>query len=197
MLRSASVLFVIGALAAAAPAAAQDDGGRFYLGAGFGVAEFTGIEDGIAYEDSPAGPHLFGGFELRDRVAIELALARLNGIEALDIAGSGVERLSISADYTAVAVRGTFSIALADVIPRWSKWSVFATAGVYSSEEDRRVIRTVSSRTSLSTVDDDGLALGAGAIYALPLVSLRAHLEWYDSRYSDRWGLAVAAQFRF
>jgi hypothetical protein len=197
MLRSTWVLLAIGTLAAAGPAGAQDNDGRFYVGAGFGVAEFAGIEDRIEFEGSPAGPHVFGGFELRDRVAIELALARLNGIEALDIAGSGVERLSISADYTAVAVRGAFGIALADVIPRWSKWSVFATAGAYSSREDRQVIRAVSSRTSMSTVDDDGLALGVGATYALPLVSLRTHIEWYDSRYADRWGLAIAAQFRF
>ena len=180
----------------ALPVAAQE-ADRFYLGAGIGVADYESVYEGVAYADTPLGAHLYGGVQLRDRVAVELALTSLADIESGDILGSGIERLRISADYRAIAVKGRFSVALAEVVPRWRKWTVFGTAGAYASEERRHVVELVSSQTSDDVTDDSGLVFGAGAIYGFSRLSVRASLESFDGRHADHTAIDVAVEFGF
>lgn len=182
--------------AAAVPVVAQEND-RFYVGAGLGVTDYASVYEGVAYADTPLGAHLYGGVQLRDRVALELALTSLADIESGDVLGSGIERLRISADYRAIAVKGTFSVALVDVVPRWRKWTVFGTAGGYASEESRHVVELVSSRTSDDVTNDSGLVLGAGAIYGFSRFSVRASLESFDGRHADHTTVEVAVQLEF
>jgi len=181
---------------AALPIAAQE-ADRFYVGAGLGAADYESVYEGVAYADTPLGAHLYGGVQIRDRVAVELALTNLADIESGDILGSGIERLRISADYRAIAFKGMFSVALADVAPRWRKWTVFGTAGGYASEESRHVVELVSAQTSDDVTDDSGLVFGAGAIYRFSRLSVRAALESFDGRHADHTAIEVAVEFRF
>jgi hypothetical protein len=86
---------------------------------------------------------------------------------------------------------------LADLVPSWGKWTVFGTAGGYSSQESRHVVELVSEQTSDDVTDDSGLVLGAGAIYRFSKVGVRASLTSINGRHADQSALEVAAEFRF
>ncbi|HET7924056.1 MAG TPA: hypothetical protein VFL30_04115, partial [Rhodanobacteraceae bacterium] len=93
----------------AAPAAADgEDPSKLYAGAGLAATDFESDHGGIGYSDTVAGLQLYGGFQARELLGIELGLDRYSGIESGDILGSGVERLRISADHSTVALRAVF-----------------------------------------------------------------------------------------
>jgi hypothetical protein len=184
-------------LGSVALAVGAQEGGKLYVGAGLGLADYHGGYEGVSYGDTPLGARLYGGVQLRDRAAVELALASFADVRSGDILGSGVERLRISADYQAIVVRGMFRLALLDLVPRWRKWTVFGTAGGFASEESRHVVELVSSQARDDVTDDSGLAIGAGAIYGFPRVSLRTSVEWFNGGHADHSTVEVAAEFRF
>jgi opacity protein-like surface antigen len=189
-------------LLCAAPAAAADAGedapaSKLYAGVGLAATGFEGNHGGIAYGETVAGLQLYGGFQARELMAIELGLDRYSGIDSGDILGSGVERLRISADYSAVVLRGVFLLPLEDVLRRHQKITLFATAGVAHSTEERSVTELTTSRQTEISESDDALALGLGVTFDVARVRLRATLQSLDRAGSNLNSLGVAAEFHF
>ena len=184
----------------AAPAAAEDkdkDASKLYAGVGLAATDFESDHGGIAYGETVAGLQLYGGYQLRELMGIELALDRFSGIDSGDILGSGVQRLNISADHTSVIARGVFSLPLEDVLRRLQKITLIGTLGVAHTIEDRSVTElTTATETDVSETDD-GIALGAGVIFELKRVRWRATLQSVDREGPSLGSIGVAAEFRF
>ena len=189
-------------LLCAAPAAAADadeDAGasKLYAGVGLAATDFESDHAGIAYGETVAGLQLYGGFQARELLAIELALDRYSGIDSGDILGSGVERLRISAVHSAVMLRGVFSLPLEDVLRRHQKITLFATAGLAHSTEERSVTELTTSRQTEVSERDDGLVLGAGVTFDVSRVRLRAQFQSLDQPGPSLNSIGVAVEFRF
>src|SRR6187549_444957 len=140
--RSRAIRFLAAAVGAllhpllwASPAAAADDdadaaASKLYAGVGLTATDFESDHGGIAYAEPVAGLQLYGGFQLKELMAVELALDRYAGIDSGDILGSGVQRLNISADHTSVIARGVFSLPLEEVLRRHQKITLFGSIGL-------------------------------------------------------------------
>jgi len=206
-LRAKSIRFLAAAAGAllhpllcAAPAAAadaDDDASKLYAGVGLAATDFESDHGGIAYGETVAGLQLYGGYQLKELMAIELALDRYSGIDSGDILGSGVERLQISADYSSVMVRGVFFLPLEDVLRRHQKITLFATGGLAHSVEERHVTELTTSRETEVSENDDGLVLGMGATFDVARVRLRAQFQSLDREGPSLNSIGVAAEFRF
>ncbi|HEY3516806.1 MAG TPA: outer membrane beta-barrel protein [Gammaproteobacteria bacterium] len=189
-------------LLCAAPAAAADAdedaaASRLYAGVGLAATDFEGAHGGIAYGETVAGLQLYGGFQLRELMAIELGLDRWTGIDSGDVLGSGVERLRISAGYSAVMLRGVFSLPLEDVLRRHQAITLFATAGLARSTEERSVTELTTSRETEVSESDDGLVFGVGVTFDVSRVRLRAQFQSLDREGPSLDSIGVAAEFRF
>lgn len=197
-IRVAAVGALLHPLLWAAPAAAEHkDASKLYAGVGLAATDFESDHGGIAYGERVAGLQLYGGYQVRELMGVELALDRYSGIDSGDILGSGVQRLNISADHTSVMVRGVFSLPLQDVLRRHQKITLIGTVGVAHTIEDRSVTElTTSTETDVSETDD-GLALGAGVIFEVSRVRLRATLQSLDREGPSLDSIGVAAEFRF
>jgi len=184
----------------AAPAAAEDkdkEPSKLYAGVGLAATDFESDHGGIPYGETVAGLQLYGGYQLKELMGIELALDRFSGIDSGDILGSGVQRLNISADHTSVIARGVFSLPLEDVLRRRQKITLIGTLGVAHTIEDRNVTElTTGTETNVSETDD-GVALGAGVIFELKRVRWRATLQSVDREGPSLGSIGVAAEFRF
>ncbi|HWN37446.1 MAG TPA: outer membrane beta-barrel protein [Gammaproteobacteria bacterium] len=205
-LRSKAIRFLAAAVGAllhpllwAAPAAAEDkdkDPSKLYAGVGLAATDFESDHGGIAYGETVAGLQLYGGFQVRELMGIELAVDRSSGIDSGDILGSGVQRVNISADHTSVIARGVFSLPLEDVLRRHQKITLIGTLGV-AHTMDRSVMElTTGTETNVSETDD-GVALGAGVIFELKRVRWRATLQSVDREGPSLGSIGVAAEFRF
>jgi hypothetical protein len=188
-------------LLCAAPAAAAEGedeaASKLYAGVGVAAMDFESDHDGIAYGEKVAGLQLYGGFQVRELAAIEVALDRFAGIDSGDILGSGVERLRISAEHTSVTLRGVFSLPLEDVLPRQQKVTLLGTVGLARSAEERSVTELTTSRETEVTERDDGLVLGVGVTFDVARVRLRAQLQSLDRDGPSLDSIGVAAEFRF
>ena len=184
----------------AAPAAAEDkdkEPSKLYAGVGLAATDFESDHGGIPYGETVAGLQLYGGYQLKELMGIELALDRFSGIDSGDILGSGVQRLNISADHTSVIARGVFSLPLEDVLRRRQKITLIGTLGVAHTIEDRNVTElTTGTETNVSETDD-GIELGAGVIFELKHVRWRATLQSVDREGPSLGSIGVAAEFRF
>lgn len=181
----------------AMPLAAQEQADRFYFGAGVGVVDHTARQDGIGYDDAPVGAMVYGGAQLRERIALEASLQPLRGINSGDVLGSGVSRLRIGSDIDVFVLRAVLSLPLGDAFPKAARWTVFATAGGFDLKDTRTVAELNSGTTTSTTVDDSGTAIGAGALYDLPRLRLRAAVEQRNGRDTEQTAIGVTAEFRF
>lgn len=182
----------------AAPAAGEDAAAsKLYAGVGLTATDFESDHGGIAYGEKVAGLQLYGGYQAKELMAIELALDRYSGIDSGDILGSGVQRLRISAEHSAVMLRGVFSLPLEDVLKRHQKITLFGSVGLAHSTEDRHVTELITSRETEVSETDDGLALGAGVIFEVSRLRLRATLQSLDREGPSLNSVGVAAEFRF
>jgi hypothetical protein len=198
--RSLAAVAAAFAALATTPAAAQDEDARskLYAGAGLGVTTFDSDHAGIAYSDTPVGLQLYGGFQARELMALEVELDRYSGIDTGEVLGSGVERLRISAEWSSVTLRGVFSLPLEDVLKRRQKITLFGSIGLSLMKEERSVMELVASREIAATERDDGLAFAAGAVFELPRgLRLRTQMQSIDRSGSSVESIGLAAEFRF
>jgi hypothetical protein len=183
---------------AACPVIAEEQGSRFYAGAGIASADFEDRHVGIGYDDAPLAWHAYGGFRFRDRIAFELGYKTLGDIESGEIAGSGMERLEIGSEFDAVFGRLRASLSLSELFGWQRQFTVFGTIGYFDSETNRRVVEFGASRTSDVSIDDGGIALGAGLIYRLGKVDLRGYVERFEvGDGAETFDVGVAAEIAF
>jgi hypothetical protein len=184
------------AMLSAAPAVAEDPS-KLYAGAGLAVADFSSDHGGIGYSASPLGWQLYGGFQVRERVGLELAYDRLGGIDSGEVRGSGTERLRIAADVSTLTVRAVFGLSLEEVLRRRQKITLFGTLGLAHSTEDRSVLELTTARWTSATERDDSLVLGAGVMFDLPRLRLRTYVQSVDKADGGFNSVGAAAEFRF
>jgi hypothetical protein len=195
----ASTLYLIAAAALIvdAPAAAQDEApGKLYAGAGLAVTDLDSDYAGIGYGDTALGLRVYGGFQMKQWLAFEVAFDRHDNIED-EGPGSGLEQLRIAADHSSLTLQGTFSLSLQEVLRRRQPITVFGTLGIARSEERRTVLEVTTSRQTEETEHSTGPVLGVGAIFDLSRVRLRTYVQSLDHGDLSLRSLGVAAEFRF
>lgn len=196
--RRALHLAIAGAAALGTSMAAEsEDAAKLYAGVGLGVTDFSNDHDGIGYSDTPLGWQLYGGFQVRDSSAVELAVERFAGIESQDLLGSGIDRLRISADHSSFTVRGVFNVSLEEVLRHRQKITVFGSIGLARLVEERSVLEVVTSRSTSATERDTALVLSAGVTFDIARVRLRTYLQSVDRPAGGLNSLGAAAEFRF
>lgn len=191
------VTLAASALALSAAAAQGEDTSRLYWGAGLAVTDFESKHEGVPFTATLAGWQLYGGLQARERMAVEVAVERLSGVELDDIRGSGLTRLRISADDIAATLRGVFSLSLQEILPRRQNVVLFATAGLERSLEERDVLELNTGRATSVAERDFALVIGAGVTFDLARVRLRTHVQSADRAAGALDSIGVAAEFRF
>jgi hypothetical protein len=191
------LMFAVLATLATAPVIAQQTTERFYIGAGLDLAAHTARQDGLGYSDTPLGTTVYGGMHLRDRVAVEAAWQSFSSVSSGTILGSGISRLTIDSDVRVVIVRAVLKLDLGDAFSRAARWTLFAAAGPFSLDESRRVNNLTFGTNEESNDAQSGVAIGAGALYDLERLRLRAAIEQRDGGDTEQTSLGVTAEFRF
>lgn len=175
-----TALVVLGTARAVAAAEPKKPslGSRFYAGASVATLDFDLDYEGLQVDDSSAGYSIYGGFRLRDRLALELSYDAFDrAIDLHDIAGSGVVRLDVATERRTTSLSLVRDVSLKELFDWRRDWRVYGTVGVYDS-------RLATSATTLGSsmhtrrVDDrdTGVLFGAGALYTLERVELRGYL---------------------
>lgn len=179
------------------PAAAQDQpAGKLYAGAGLAVSDLDSDYAGIGYGATALGLRVYGGLQMNQWLALELAFDRLDGIED-EGPGSGLEQLRISAEHASLTLQGTFSLSLQEVLRRRQPITVFSTVGIARSEEQRTVLELNTSRQTEDTEYSTAPVLGVGVIFDLSRVRLRTYLQSIEDEDSSLRSVGVSAEFRF
>ncbi len=194
---AAAVALFAGNAANAQQSKRDDEPSKLYAGAGLGSMSFASNHDGVHYGDSGLGLQLYGGWQVRERMAIELGLDRLGGMSSGDVLGSGVQRLRIDADYYAVTLRGMFSLSLEEVLPKRQKITLFATVGAVRSHEQRSVLELNTLQESSATDRDGSMVFGAGVLFDVARVRIRTYFQTDDRARGNVDTLGAAAEFRF
>jgi hypothetical protein len=135
---------------------------------------------------------------LTDRLDVEIAYKRFEGIEALDIAGSGVDRLDIEMPLDIVVVKAVASISLRELLAWQRDWRLYGSAGAYRTDSDRTVTTLATGTTETVGSEESGLTVGGGVLYRLGPVDLRGYVEWFGALdEAEAWDAGVAVQFSF
>jgi opacity protein-like surface antigen len=195
-----SVATAASALATSALVAGEDDDkqSRFYLGLGAATLEYRVEHEGIEFTDTSGGLDLFGGFQLNDRLGLELAYERFDDISAHDIRGSGVTRLDIEMPLDIIVAKAVWQVSFRELLNWQRNWRVYGAAGIYQTDFDRTVATLGSGATENVRDERSGLTLGAGALYQIGPVDLRGYVELLGVLdENEAWNAGVAVQFRF
>ncbi|HEY8519699.1 MAG TPA: outer membrane beta-barrel protein [Gammaproteobacteria bacterium] len=170
-----------------------------YAGLGVATTPYEHRYGGIVYDASrPLGWQAYAGYRLSDRLAVEAAYQRFPGIESGEIAGSGLDRLSISGDLEAITVRGRLGVSLAELLGWRREIEVFATAGYRRSDLDLDVAELRSGTATKVSEDGAALALGVGASYRIGRLHLRGFAECADLEpLRSDWDAVIAVEIRF
>jgi hypothetical protein len=185
--------------AAFADDAGSADDGRFYAGLGAATLEYEGRHDGLAFDDTSFGIEAYGGFKLRDNLALELSLQSDDeAVDLKDVRGSGISRLDINSTWDTVSVKAVGDVSLQELLSWRRNWRLFGTVGYYRSAIERTVVNLGTGIGQAVRDDEAGLTLGTGVLYKLGFVDLRGYVEWYgvlDDR--EAWDAGVAVQMSF
>jgi hypothetical protein len=173
-------LATLAVLAAARSAAAAEPPkrSRFYAGMTVATLAFDDDYGGIKLDDSSAGYGIYGGFRLKERLALELSYDAFDAaIDLHDIAGSGVVRLDVATERrpTTMGVVGDKSF---KKVFDWKRdWRVYGAVGIYDSRLTTTATTLGPSPRTRSVDDSDtGVLFGAGTLYTLGRVELRGYL---------------------
>lgn len=198
---STAVAAMAGALATSTWVAAEDDERhptRFYAGLGVASLEYRVEHEGIEFTDTSAGFDLFGGFQLNDRLGLEVDYKRFDDIAAHDIAGSGVSRLDIDMPLDIFVLKAIGQVSLREVFGWQRDWRVYGAAGLYQTDFERTAVTLGSGATASVSDSRSGLTLDAGVLYKLGPVDLRCYVEKLGVLdENEGWNAGVAVQFRF
>jgi hypothetical protein len=195
--RVAAGAFLVVFACYSSPAPAQEKPSRYYAGVGIIAANHRNRYDGVSYKDRPVGIRAYAGAQLRERIAIEIGLDSSPNIDSGEIAGSGFTRLSVSSQYRAMKVKGMFSLDLSEVLPRRNALTVFGTAGLYQSAEERLVSVLTANTQTAANERDRGVTIGGGVLFKIANVNLRADFESLDTSRGSRDEFGISAEFRF
>jgi outer membrane protein with beta-barrel domain len=176
----------------------RDEGARFYAGLGAASLTYEGEHRGVEFDDSSIGLDAYGGFRLRDNLAIEVSYKSFDAVEIDDIRGSGVAHLDITSGWDTQSVTAVAEVSLQEWF-RWKRnWRVYGTLGYYRSDIDRTVVTLGTGANESVSDDESGLLLGTGVLYEIGIVDLRGYIEWFgvlDDR--EAWDAGVAVQVSF
>ena len=193
-------LATLAVLAAARSAAAAEPpkrslGSRFYAGMTVATLAFDDDYEGIKLDDSSTGYGIYGGFRLKERLALELGYDAFDAaIDLHDIAGSGIVRLDVATERRTTTLSVVRDVSFKDLFNWRRDWRVYGAVGVYDSQLTTTATTLGSSPRTRSVNDSDtGVLFGAGTLYTLGRVELRGYLlSGGDVREAG-----IGAQFKF
>src|SRR6185295_2688407 len=128
-------LAALGLLAAAHPAGAAEPqhphGSRFYAGMTVATLAFDDDYEGLKLDDSSTGYGIYGGFRIKERLALELSYDAFDAaIDLHDIAGSGIVRLDVATERRTTTLSVVRDISFKELFNWRRDWRVYGAAGV-------------------------------------------------------------------
>jgi hypothetical protein len=182
-----------GALAAGPPPPKEPLGSRFYGGVDVAAIHYNDSYGDVAFGGSSIGLGLYTGFEVNDKLSIELAYDETTAIDKHDVPGSGVTVFNVETELHTVSVSALRQLPLRELFNLPRDWRVYGLLGVFASNLDRTVTNLNSYAQASQQDNNTGVLAGFGMLYRLGRFDLRGGLRfWGDARDVD-----VAAQFRF
>jgi hypothetical protein len=191
----AALVVVAAARSAAAAEPTRSLGSRFYAGMTVATLDFDDNYEGLKLDDSSTGYGVYGGFRLKQRLALELSYDVFDAAIGLhDIAGSGIVRLDVATERRTTTLSAVRDVSFKELFDWRRDWRVYGTVGVYDSRLTT-IATTLGSSPRTKSVDDrdTGVLFGAGTLYTLGRVELRGYLlSGGDVREAG-----IGAQFKF
>jgi len=166
------ILLVL-ALAAPAPAAAQEGG--WFLGASAGKGKFRSTC--VLYTAGTCDPddtayRVFGGFRPSPNMPIELGYAR-----AAEIFVDAV-RVDSGVPVSFEATLKALDVSILPTYPFSERFAIFGRLGLYRSQLE---VRGLGATVANESVHNTGFTFGAGLRFGFGSVGLRAEWQRYDS----------------
>ena len=179
---------------AAEPAAPKGTlGSRFYGGVDVAAVHYNDTYGDVAFGGSSIGLGLYTGFEVNDKLSIELAYDETTAIDKHDVPGSGVTVFNVETELHTVSVSAVRQVFLRDLFNLPRDWRVYGMLGVFDTNRDRTVTILNSGAQVSQQEKNTGVLAGFGMLYRLGRFDLRGGLRfWGEARDID-----FAAQFRF
>ena len=178
---------------AAGPPPKEPLGSRFYGGVDVAAIHYNDTYGDVAFGGSSIGLGLYTGFRVNDKLSVELAYSEATAIDKHDVEGSGVVVFNVESELHTFSASVVRQVSLRELFNLPRDWRVYGMLGVYDSTLDRTVTDLASYAQTSSQEKNNGLLGGAGMLYGLGRVELRAGLRfWGEARDVD-----FAAQFRF
>ncbi len=169
-----SVLGVAGLFAATSSIA-----GEGYIGASAGIMNVEDDSAGTGFSDTPLSAKVFGGYEVNENFALEVAYFSTLGDAEDDVFGVPVD---ISLD--------GFTVRFMGMIPTSDNFSIIGSVGYWDGEAEASLLGVSA------TAGEDGVTLGVGGKYRFETVSIRGEFEWFDSE-DTIWTFLVGVQVNF
>jgi len=184
-------------VAAAAPARAQEParslGSRFYAGLGLSSVNVDDSYGGVSFSDSTLGLGAYGGFWMKDQLALELSYNWLDAFDLHDLAGSGVVKFDVTSKRQTLSLSVLREVTLRDFLNLKRDWRVYGALGLYDTRAERTVTDLASGAQISANESVSGALIEAGGLYKFGRVELRGYLRgWGDAK-----EIGAAAQFRF
>ena len=160
-------------------AATSSIAGEGYIGASAGIMNIEDDSAGTGFSDRPISYKVFGGYEVNEHIALELAYFSTLNDASDDIFGIPVD---ISLD--------GFTVRFMGMIPTSDNFSIIGSVGYWDGEAEASLLGVSA------TAGEDGFTLGVGGKYRMESWSIRGEFEWLDSD-DPIWTFLVGAQFNF
>ena len=179
---------------AAEPAAPKGTlGSRFYGGVDVAAVHYNDTYGDVAFGGSSIGLGLYTGFEVNDKLSIELAYDETTAIDKHDVPGSGVTVFNVETELHTVSVSAVRQVFLRDLFNLPRDWRVYGMLGVFDTNRDRTVTILNSGAQVSQQEKNTGVLAGTGVLYRLGRFDLRGGLRFWGEAHD----IDFAAQFRF
>ncbi len=153
--------------------------GEGYIGASTGIIRLEIDSTGLGFSDTPFSFKVFGGYEVNENFALDVAY-----FSTLDD-GSDVD-FGIP---VIVSLDG-FTIRAVGAYPTSDKFSLLGSVGYWDGDVEASLLGISA------TASEDGLTWGVGGKYRFESVSIRGEFEWFDSD-DTIWAILVGIQVNF
>jgi hypothetical protein len=182
-----------GARAAGPPPPKEPLGSRFYGGVDVASVHYNDTYGDVAFGGSSIGLGLYTGFEVNDKLSIELAYDETTAIDKHDVPGSGVTVFNVETELHTISVSAVRQVFLRDLFNLPRDWRVYGMLGVFDTNRDRTVTILNSGAQVSQQEKNTGVLAGFGMLYRLGRFDLRGGLRFWGEAHD----IDFAAQFRF
>ncbi len=187
---------LLGVLGAAGLFAATSSiAGEGYIGVSAGILGLESTSAGRNVADLAPNYRVFGGYELNEFFALDVAYFRAEDTTEPSFGFFG-DPDNISADGFTIRAVGALPLRRCQQECRTSNYfSILGSVGYWTGDTEVTVFTRLGGATT-TTASEDGYTLSVGGKYRYESMSIRGEFEWFDSD-DTLWTILVGVQINF